>query len=57
MVDHLWDVPHHPALYLVEVLYQSHDVVVAHVQQLQTQLAFRDLGTAEDKVQHFRVQV
>lgn len=57
VVDHLWNVPHHPALYLVEVLNQSHDVVVTHVQQLQTQLTLGDLGAAENKVQHFRVQV
>lgn len=57
MVDHLGDVPLHPALNLVEVLDQRNDVVVTHMQQLQSQLGLRQLTAREDEVQHLRVQI
>lgn len=57
VMDHLGDVPLHPTFDLVEVFNQRHDVVVAHVQEFQAQVALRQLAACEDEVQDLRVQV
>lgn len=57
VMDHLRNVPLHYRFYLVEVLYQTHDEVVAHVQKFCGQLGLREVFAVEDEVQHFKVQV
>lgn len=57
MVNHLRNMPLHYCLYLVEIFNQSHDEIVTHVQQFDSQLTLRHLFACENEVQHFSMQI